>query len=293
MDVWLVLLQVRTGRAGWWGGSAKGDDVRVTQLPRDAGPADVDRAPHDQAGAAPGDDERRAELRANLAELRERIAAACAAAGRPASEVGFVAVTKTFPVSDIRLLSELGVTDIGENRDQEAAPKAAEAAAMGLPLTWHFVGQLQVNKAGSVASYADVVHSVDRERLISALSRRAVAAGRELSCLIQVSLDDDSGHEDPGRGGALPGDVPALADAIAAAPGLTLGGVMAVAPLGAPARPAFRRLREIAGIVRSAHPQATTISAGMSGDLEDAIAEGATLVRVGTALLGGRQAFVR
>jgi pyridoxal phosphate enzyme (YggS family) len=260
----------------------------VTQLPRDAGPADASRAPQGQAGGALADDERREELRQNLAELQARIAAASAAAGRPAGEVGFVAVTKTFPVSDIRLLSELGVTDIGENRDQEAAPKAAGAAAMGLTLTWHFVGQLQVNKAGSVASYADVVHSVDRDRLVSALSRRAVAAGRELRCLVQVSLDDE-----PGRGGALPGDVPALADAIAAAPGLTLGGVMAVAPLGAPARPAFSRLRQIAGIVRSAHPQASAISAGMSGDLEDAIAEGATLVRVGTALLGGRQAFVR
>jgi pyridoxal phosphate enzyme (YggS family) len=235
-----------------------------------------------------GDDQRREELRENLAGLRTRIAAACAAAGRPPEDVAFIAVTKTFPVSDIRLLSELGVADVGENRDQEAAPNAAQAAVLGLPLTWHFVGQLQVNKAGSVASYADVVHSVDRQRLVGALSRRAVAAGRELRCLVQVSLDDD-----PGRGGALPGDVAALADAIAAAPALALGGVMAVAPLGAPPRPAFGRLREIAEIVRSAHPQATAISAGMSGDLEDAIAEGATLVRIGTALLGGRQAFVR
>ena len=254
------------------------------------------------------DDERRSELRENLADVTARIAAACAAAGRPASEVSLVAVTKTFPVSDIRLLSELGLTDVGENRDQEAAPKAAQAAALGLPLTWHFVGQLQVNKAASVASYADVVHSVDRLRLITALGRRAVAGGRELCCLIQVDLETDEADEageagqadespqagrNPARGGARPGEVAGLADAIEAEPGLWLGGVMAVAPLGAPARPAFRRLREIAGAVRARHPRATTISAGMSGDLEDAIAEGATLVRIGTALLGGRRAFVR
>jgi PLP dependent protein len=245
--------------------------VLVTQVPSDA-----------------ADDARRDELRENLAEVRERIAAACAAAGRPASEVSLVAVTKTFPVSDVRLLSQLGVTDVGENRDQEAAPKAAQAAALGLPLTWHFVGQLQVNKAASVASYADVIHSVDRLRLVSALGRRATARGRELRCLIQVGLD-----EAEGRGGARPGEVPGLADAIEAEPGLSLGGVMAVAPLGAPARPAFRRLREIAGAVRDTYPQATVISAGMSGDLEDAVAEGATLVRIGTALLGGRRAFVR
>lgn len=233
-------------------------------------------------------DQRRAELRENLAEVRERIAAACAAADRPVGEVGLVAVTKTFPVSDIALLSELGITDVGENRDQEAAPKAAESAALGLPLTWHFVGQLQVNKAASVASYADVVHSVDRLRLVTALGRRATVAGRELRCLIQVGLDDAVG-----RGGAPAAQVGELADAIAAEPGLRLGGVMAVAPLGAPARPAFAGLRDISGKLRIAHPEATTISAGMSGDLEDAIAEGATLVRIGTALLGGRRAFVR
>jgi pyridoxal phosphate enzyme (YggS family) len=241
-----------------------------------------------QAGAA-----RTAELRASLAEVRERIAAACAAAGRPDGDVTLVAVTKMFPASDVVALSELGLADVGENRDQEAAPKAAACAAAGVSLTWHFVGQLQANKAASVVSYADVVHSVDRPGLVSALSRRALAAGRGESgravrCLIQVSLDGAAG-----RGGAQPGDVPGLADAIAAAPGLTMDGVMAVAPLGVPARPAFARLADIADIVRAAHPAAREISAGMSGDLEEAIAEGATLVRIGTALLGGRSAFVR
>jgi len=233
---------------------------------------------------------RLAELRENLARVHARIGAACAAAGRPAAEVGLIAVTKNFPVSDIALLSELGVTDVGENKDQEARPKAAASAGLGLrlPLTWHFVGQIQGNKAASVASYANVIHSVDRLRLVTALGGRAVAAGRELRCLIQVTLDQAQG-----RGGAQPAEVPALADAIAAEPGLLLGGVMAVAPLGAPPGPAFARLRDMSDLVRSAYPAATAISAGMSGDLEQAIAHGATLVRIGTALLGGRPAFVR
>lgn len=241
----------------------------------------------------PGTD-RQAELQQNLAEVRARISRACAAAGRPASDVRLIAVTKTFPAADIRLLSELGVRDIGENKDQEAAPKAAECAAAGLDLTWHFVGQLQVNKVPSVVSYADVIHSVDRLRLVTTLGRRARMAGRAdvgrqaLTCLVQVSLD-----EAVGRGGARPADVPGLTDAIAAEDGLALGGVMAVAPLHASPQAAFGNLWRIAESVRSAHPEAIVISAGMSGDLEEAIAEGATHVRIGTALLGGRRAFVR
>ncbi len=246
--------------------------------------------------------ERLAEIAAGLAAVRARIEVACAAAGRQPDEVGLVAVTKTFPVSDVLLLHRLGVADIGENKDQEAAPKAAACAAAGVAVRWHFVGQLQVNKAASVARYAHTVHSVDRLRLVQALGRRAAAAGREISCLVQVDLDpaawpasgvSGSPGPAPGRGGADPAQVPELAAAVAAEPGLALAGVMAVAPLGQPARPAFARLREIAETVRSVHPSAMTISAGMSGDLEDAIAEGATLVRVGTALLGGRRPFVR
>jgi len=253
----------------------------------------------------PGGSERLAELTANLAAVRASIAAACAAAGRNSAEVQLIAVTKTFPVPDILLLHQLGVADIGENKDQEAAPKVAACAAAGIHPRWHFVGQLQVNKAASVASYAYMVHSVDRMRLIDALSRRAVTAGRheqgrELHCLIQVSLDPGRGlagghglDAGLGRGGAEPGQVLDLAAAIAERDGLALAGVMAVAPLGQPARPAYARLREIAEMVRSAHPSAQVISAGMSGDLGDAIAEGATHVRIGTALLGGRRAFVR
>jgi PLP dependent protein len=236
----------------------------------------------------PGGGERLAGLAANLAAVRASIAAACAAAGRSPAEVSLIAVTKTFPVPDIMRLYHLGIADIGENKDQEAAPKVAALAAAGVELRWHFVGQLQVNKAASVASYAYMVHSVDRIRLVDALGRRAVAAGRQVRCLVQVGLDDTVG-----RGGAEPGQVLELAAAIEDRDGLALGGVMAVAPLGHPARPAYARLREIAEMVRSAHPGAQVISAGMSGDLGDAIAEGATHVRIGTALLGGRRAFVR
>jgi pyridoxal phosphate enzyme (YggS family) len=245
----------------------------------------------------PTPEERRAELAESLAAVRARIAAACAAAGRDESELTLIAVTKTFPASDVRLLAGLGLTDIGENRDQEAGPKAAECA--DLPLTWHFVGRLQTNKARAVARYADVVHSVDRSRLVTALSDAAVRAGRTLRCLVQVSLDEDpdggaDGAGGPGgRGGAAPGAVPGLADEIAGAAGLELGGVMAVAPLGADPLPAFTRLAGIAAEIRRNHPDARIVSAGMSGDLEQAIACGATHLRVGTALLGGRRAIVR
>ena len=198
-----------------------------------------------------------------------------------------MAITKTFPASDVRLLYELGVRDVGENRDQEAAPKAAECAGLGPDLTWHFVGQLQTNKCASVVRYASVVHSVDRLRLVHALAGHARKASRVITCLVQVSLDTD-----PGRGGAAPAQVPEVAAAVAAEEGLLLGGVMAVAPLGIPASEAFAPLPEIAAMVREIRPEAAMISAGMSGDLEEAVAVGATHVRVGTALLGGRPAFV-
>ncbi len=248
--------------------------------------------------AAGDEDGRLAELAANLAAVRARIAAACETAGRPPDDVTLIAVTKTFPASDVILLSRLGIVDIGENKDQEAAPKAAACAAAGLALRWHFIGQLQANKAASVIGYAYMVHSVDRIRLVEALGRRARLAGRLVRCLVQVSLDEPaaSAARQAGaaeRGGAEPAEVSRIAAAIAAEDGLALAGVMAVAPVGQPARPAYARLRDIAAEVRSAHPDARVISAGMSGDLGDAIAEGATHVRVGTALLGGRRPFVR
>jgi len=232
------------------------------------------------------DSSRRDELAARLTAVRERISAACAAAGRKPQDVSLVAVTKTFPASDVRLLSGLGLRDFGENRDAEAAPKAAQCA--DLDLVWHFVGQLQTNKAASVARYATFVHSVDRLRLVRALGVAARRAERVIECLIEVSLDGD-----PARGGALAGEVPGLAEALMAEAGLVLAGVMAIAPLGMPPADAFARLLDSAAVVRAARPAATVISAGMSGDLEAAIAAGATHVRIGTALLGDRGARVR
>ena len=146
-----------------------------------------------------GSGRRRAELAENLTALRARVATACEAAGRDVGEISVVAVTKTWPASDVRLLAELGVSDIGENRDQEAAPKAAECA--DLALTWHFVGQIQTNKCRSVVGYADVVQSVDRPRLARVLAKEARRAGRVVTCLVQVDLDDE-GRAD--RGGAAP-----------------------------------------------------------------------------------------
>jgi PLP dependent protein len=224
---------------------------------------------------------RRDEVAAGLARVRARIEAALDAAGRDDVPT-LVAVTKFFPPSDVDLLAELGITDIGENRDQEASAKCAELAHRDR-LTVHFIGQLQTNKFGSVARYADVVQSVDRAKLVRSLDRGAGREGRRLDVCVQVGLDRTGG-----RGGANPGDVPALAAAVAEAEHLRLRGLMAVAPLDQDPREAFARLRRASEQLRADHPEATWISAGMSADLEEAIAEGATHLRVGSAILGSR-----
>ena len=232
-------------------------------------------------------DARRAEIAANLERVRARVARACDAAGRARTDVVLVAVTKTVPADDVGHLAALGVHDVGENRDQDAAAKVAACREAGVQgLVWHFVGQVQRNKAASVAGYADVVHSVDRLRLVAALDRAAGAAGRRVTALVQVDLRDQP--VDDGRGGAAPDDVAAVATALAEAEHLDLGGVMAVAPLGAEPAAAFSRLAEIAARVRADHPSAAVVSAGMSDDLEAAVAHGATHLRIGTALLGSR-----
>ncbi|GAA1603819.1 YggS family pyridoxal phosphate-dependent enzyme [Saccharothrix algeriensis] len=239
-------------------------------------------------------DERREQIAANLAAVRERIAAAAAKAGRDPREITLVAVTKTYPAADVLHLAALGVTDVGENRDQEAAPKAAETAAAGADLRWHFIGQLQRNKARSVASYAAMVHSVDSVRLASALDAAAARAAGEgrpgpLDALVQLSVDGD-----PERGGALAeGDDPdrglrRVAAALAEAAHLRLRGVMAVAPLDWAAERAFAEVARCAALIRAEHPDATVVSAGMSDDLDEAVACGATHVRIGSALLGMR-----
>ena len=239
-----------------------------------------------------------AEIGENLAAVRERIAAACAAAGRSAKEVELVAVSKFRPATDVLHLLRLGQQVFGENRDQEASAKAAQVAdtfAGNFTDTpsdprpeWHFIGQLQTNKARSVVSYADVVESVDRLPLVLALQKAADRAERTIRCFVQVNLDAEAARDGSGRGGAHPAEVLEIADAVAGSAALRLSGLMAVAPLGAPPEPAFERLAALAGQLRGIHPDAVSLSAGMSGDLEAAVAAGATHVRIGSALLGSR-----
>ena len=237
-----------------------------------------------------GTEARTAQIEGGLAAVRARIEAARLAAGR-ADSVELVVVTKTFPAADVDILAALGITEVAENRDQEARAKREECAPAAAGLRWHMIGQLQRNKASSVARWADVVESVDRVELVAALGRAAAAHGRTLEVLLQVSLD---AVVVPGRGGADPADVAALAEAVAAEPALALRGVMGVAPFpgadGAAEDPdaAFARLQEVSRSLREAWPQADRISAGMSGDLEQAVARGATQVRIGGAVLGQR-----
>ena len=225
-------------------------------------------------GMAEDNPARTAELAERLAAVQRRIEAAVEDSGRAGEPPTLIVVTKFHPAADIRRLAALGVRDVGENRDQEASSKAAELAGLGL--NWHFVGQLQSKKAKSVARYAHALHSVDRLTLVDGLER-AIAAEQErtgrgaLKCFIQVSLEDDAGAH---RGGVAAVEVPLLAERLAAAAGLELAGVMAVAPLGASAEPAFEKL--------------AAISAGMSQDLEAAIRFGATHLRIGSDILGSR-----
>ncbi|SBW25706.1 YggS family pyridoxal phosphate enzyme [Protofrankia symbiont of Coriaria ruscifolia] len=274
----------------------------------------------------PASAQRREELRHNLADVRGRIAAAAAAAGRPADELTLIAVSKNWPASDVALLSGLGVTHFAENREQEARLKVAAvtkylsgreldsevssawqphardvvpegdadqirqpgpAAAPESGPCWHFVGQLQRNKARPVAGWAHWVQSVDRAPLVNALAGGALSYDREIAVCLQVSLDP-AGY-DTGRGGVHPADILALGDLVAASRGLVLVGVMGVAPRGLPAHPAFARLREVSDMLRREHPDASVISAGMSADFAEAVAEGATHLRIGTALFGPRR----
>lgn len=249
----------------------------------------------DAAGAPetgePGQARRRAEIETALAVVRDRIATACRAAGRAGNTVRLIAVTKTFPASDAALLTDLGVTDLGENREQEAGRKVADLRELrpGATVRWHMLGRLQRNKARAVARWADEIQSVDSGRLVDALDR-AVRAAREagerttaLDVLIQVSIDAD-----PARGGAPLDTLAPLADQVARSGELRLRGLMAVAPLGMAPDEAFERLAQAADRLREDHPEATELSSGMTGDLESAVTHGSTCVRVGTALLGGR-----
>lgn len=226
---------------------------------------------------------RRDEIAAGLDDVRRRIRSAATSAGRDPNEVTLVVVTKFFPATDVRLLAELGVTDVGENRHPEAAEKAEVCAGLGL--RWHFIGGLQSNKAAAVGAYADVVESVDRRKLVAALDRGARDRPDPVDVLLQVSLDPP---DHPGRSGAAAGQLDDLAAAVDAASGLRLRGLMAVAPLGEDPRAAFARLADLRAGFLGAHADATWLSAGMSQDFEEAIEAGATHVRVGSAILGAR-----
>jgi pyridoxal phosphate enzyme (YggS family) len=236
-------------------------------------------------------DSRRDELAAALARVRGRIAAACAAAGRDPTQVRLLPVTKTFPARDVALLADLGLLDVAEARDSEAAAKVAEVIALrpAVGVRWHMVGRVQRNKSRSVAQWAVQVQSVDSPRLVEALDRAARTARdaghrrAALGVLVQVSLDGD-----PARGGCPLPQLEALADQVATASQLRLEGVMGVAPLGVDPGAAFAQLGAAAQRLRRSHPGAVELSAGMSGDLEQAIEHGSTCVRVGTALLSDR-----
>jgi len=228
---------------------------------------------------------RRTDIESGLAQVRDRIARACASAGR-SNDITLVVVTKTYPASDVRILADLGVRDVGENRHQEAAPKFAECA--DLSLTWHMIGQLQRNKAAGVVHWADVIETIDRPELADAVGKGAMAQGVVRDVLLQVNLDQPVRPE---RGGCAPDDVAALCAHAAGVAGLRVRGVMAVAPHPGDPEEAFSRLAPIAGAVRGIVPGATVLSAGMSDDLEAAIAHGATHVRVGSAVLGRRPAL--
>jgi pyridoxal phosphate enzyme (YggS family) len=232
----------------------------------------------------PFSDARRDELSRRRTALLARVARAADAAGRRPQELTVITVTKTFPASDVALLRDLGVLDVGENRAQELASKISELADVAAPpVRWHFIGQLQGNKAPLVARECAALHTLDRLALLAPLERAATRAGRVLDVFIQLSLDGD-----PRRGGISANEVFPLADAVGERSGLRLVGLMAVPPLGAAPRPAFARLRAVSERLQATHPAAGALSAGMSADLEDAVMEGATHLRVGTDLMGSR-----
>lgn len=235
---------------------------------------------------------RHEEVASALTRVRARLEAACRDAEREPAEVDLLPVTKFFPASDVRILYDLGCRAFGESREPEAGTKVADFSAdpdVTEPVHWHMIGRLQRNKVKSVVRWADTVHSLDSSRLTDALSGAVSAAldagerSRPVEALIQVSLDGD-----PTRGGVSVTDLDALADEVASARGLELGGLMAVPPLGADPDAAFAQLREVHADLTRVHPGARTLSAGMTGDLEAAVRHGSTCVRVGTALLGSR-----
>ena len=227
---------------------------------------------------------RRAQIERGLIATRERIVRACDAVHRDPREVTLVVVTKTFPASDIRLLVDLGVHDVAENRDQEAKAKVAELA--DLDIRWQYIGQLQRKKAASVVAWADLITSIDRPELAVACAHAAERAHRRQDVCIQVNLDPP---DRAGRGGVSPDALLDLVTTVLALPTLRLRGLMTVAPYPGDPDEAFARLARYRAAVVAVAPDATELSAGMSSDLEAAVAHGATQVRIGGAILGNRQ----
>jgi len=219
--------------------------------------------------------DRRSEITSNLQAVRDEISKAVASAGRSLDEITLIAVTKTFPVSDVEILRDLGVTHFGENRDSDAAPKAVAVAG-----TWHFQGQIQSNKLKSITTWANVIHSLDEIRHFEVIEK---SAPHPLDIFCQVSLDGSEG-----RGGVSEQKLYELAQAIEKSATHTLQGLMAVAPLGVDPSAAFSKLSAIHKAFMADFPKANKLSAGMSGDYKEAIAHGATHIRIGSSILGSR-----
>lgn len=220
---------------------------------------------------------RREELSQNLELVRMRIFDAAKRVDRMAEDVTLIVVTKTYPITDVEILHDLGIRNFAENRDNEGREKSAM-----VPANWHFQGQIQSNKISSIALWADVVHSLDDPRHVRLLSA-AVPESTVLSIFVQVALDPQ-----PGRGGVAPQDLSRLAELVLSRPSLSLQGLMAVAPLGEDPEQAFLRLAQIHSDFRQQFPLSPSLSAGMSGDFESAIGHGATHVRIGSSILGNR-----
>ena len=218
---------------------------------------------------------RRGEIAERLLDVQERIAVAAKRAQREPAEITLIAVTKTFPISDIEILSELGLHEFGENRDGDAAPKAAAVAGR-----WHFQGQIQSNKLKSICSWAHVIHSLDELRHFEVIEKFAT---HPLEIFLQVNLDGSAQ-----RGGAAIESLYPLASIIQEHPAHRLAGLMAVAPLGIDPEIAFGNLQEIQRGFLSDFPLAKSLSAGMSHDFEIAISYGATHLRIGSQIMGSR-----
>ena len=223
--------------------------------------------------------DRKIEIAAKLTEVNERIASAAALAGRNASDIKLIVVTKTFPVTDLNYLYELGVRDFGENRDQEASEKVSLLAA---DINWHFQGQIQSNKLKSITSWAKYIHSIDQFKYAKMVSE--FAGDQSKSIFLQVSLDKIP----ESRGGIDPVKLHDLANQVSALPNINLMGLMAVAPLDKVTDQAFAKLAKIHSEFMKDFPEAKSLSAGMSGDYESAIGYGATHLRIGSSILGNR-----